>query len=130
MRKDFTHLDPFRNKTHPTYASKPEDGGNGYFVIPVAPDTWALTLSGAGNEEMPWEHVSLRIGYKKYHGKLAERIPTWAEMCLIKSLFWEKDECVMQLHPPESEYVNQHPLVLHLWKPIGVPIPQPPKIAV
>lgn len=102
----------------------------GFFIIPVGEDTWALVISAPGCEEMPWDHVSARIGYKKYHGKLAERVPTWDEMCLLKEIFWNDDETVMQLHPKASDYVNHHPLVLHLWKPINVEIPTPPKIAV
>jgi len=79
---------------------------------------------------MPWEHVSARTAIKKYHGRMFERAPTWDEMCLLKEIFWGDDECVMQLHPKKADYVNQHPCVLHLWKPIGIEIPTPPKIAV
>ena len=79
---------------------------------------------------MPWEHVSARTAVKKYHGRMLERAPTWDEMCLLKEIFWGDDECVMQLHPKKADYVNQHPCVLHLWKPIGIEIPTPPKIAV
>jgi hypothetical protein len=130
MKKDSTHLNPFRNRNHPQFKTEDTDGMTGYFVIPVAEDAWALTIASPGNELMPWEHVSARIGYKKYHGKMAERLPTWDEMCLLKEIFWDNDECVMQLHPKESDYVNQHPLVLHLWKPVGMEIPTPPKVAV
>jgi hypothetical protein len=47
-------------------------------------------------------------------------------MQFVKGLFWEPDETVIQYHPAESQYVNCHPLVLHLWKPIGVVLPTPP----
>lgn len=65
-----------------------------------------------------FEHVSV---------SLESRCPTWDEMCLVKDLFWEPEELVVQYHPPKSVYVNFHPFVLHLWKPIGVIIPLPPK---
>jgi hypothetical protein len=130
MRTDSSHINPFRNKTHPQFKTEDTDGMTGFFVIPIGQDSVALVIASPGATEMPWEHVSARIGIKKYHGKLAERVPTWEEMCLLKEIFWADDECVMQLHPKASDYVNQHPCVLHLWKPIGIEIPTPPKIAV
>lgn len=63
-----------------------------------------------------WEHVSVS----------ASTVPTWGEMCWVKSLFWEPEEVVIQYHPPESQYVNVHGRVLHLWKPVGVVLPMPP----
>lgn len=69
----------------------------------------------------PWEHVSVST---------ATRCPTWEEMCFVKSIFWEPEDVVMQLHPRESEYVNCHPYCLHLWRPVGVPIPTPPFITI
>lgn len=68
-----------------------------------------------------WEHVSV---------SLADRCPTWDEMCHVKAVFWQPQECVMQLHPPEDDYVNCHPFCLHLWKPIGEDIPRPPSVMV
>jgi hypothetical protein len=64
-----------------------------------------------------WEHVSV---------SLPNRCPTWAEMDRIKSLFWEDDDTVLQLHPPRRVWVNLHPYCLHLWRPIGVAILLPP----
>lgn len=72
-----------------------------------------------------WEHVSVSV----IHGTKS-RIPTWEEMCKVKDLFWDKDDCVIQYHPPESKYINNHPNVLHLWRPIGIDIPMPPLAAV
>ena len=34
---------------------------------------------------------------------------------------------VMQYHPAKSEYVNLYENRLHLWRPVGVEIPTPPK---
>ena len=52
-------------------------------------------------------------------------------MCHVKDLFWQDEEVVIQYHPRKSEYVNNHPFVLHLWKPIyqGI-IPTPPALLV
>jgi hypothetical protein len=68
-----------------------------------------------------WEHVSV---------SLANRCPTWAEMCFVKDLFWLPTECVMQLHPPEADHVNNHPFCLHLWRPVAADIPRPPALFV
>jgi hypothetical protein len=65
----------------------------------------------------PWEHVSVSA---------RTRCPTWSEMCWVKELFWGDEECVIQFHPPRSTYVDFHPFVLHLWRPVGVEIPRPP----
>jgi hypothetical protein len=75
-----------------------------------------IITSGPGDTEFGWEHVSVS----------GERHPpNWEEMCFVKDLFWEDEECVMQLHPPKSNYVNYHPHCLHLWRPIDGFIPTP-----
>ena len=51
-------------------------------------------------------------------------------MCWVKDLFWAAEEAVMQLHPPKSEWVNNHNYCLHLWRPLDGNIPLPPSIAV
>ncbi len=51
-------------------------------------------------------------------------------MSMIKDLFWAKDETVFQFHPKESEYVNNHPNCLHLWKRVDKEIELPPSILV
>ncbi|MDP9039797.1 MAG: hypothetical protein M3O02_11090 [Acidobacteriota bacterium] len=51
-------------------------------------------------------------------------------MCFVKALFWDDEETVMQLHPPKSEWINNHEYCLHLWRPLNQPIPRPPGIAV
>lgn len=98
-------------------ASSEADGNNGYFIIPFESYEFRVIAS----DGMGWEHVSV---------SLVNRAPNWREMCFIKSLFWDKDDCVVQYHPPESEYVNNHEHCLHLWKPIGKDIPLPPSILV
>ena len=78
------------------------------------PREMAIIASWGGG----WEHVSV---------SLRNRCPTWDEMCLVKDIFWQDDECVVQFHPPKSEYVNLHLYCLHLWKKIGEKADLPPK---
>jgi hypothetical protein len=46
-------------------------------------------------------------------------------MCFVKSLFWEPEDVVVQYHPAESKYVNNHNFCLHLWRWKGE-MPSPP----
>jgi len=65
-----------------------------------------------------WDHVS---------ASFRKRCPTWEEMCTIKDIFFNPDECAVQYHPAKSEYINRFPHCLHIWKPQNVEIPMPPK---
>lgn len=69
-----------------------------------------------------WEHVSVSKICKGRKRKL----PSWEEMCMIKDLFFEPEELVVQYHPKSSEYINFNPGVLHLWKKQDVEFPNPP----
>jgi hypothetical protein len=51
-------------------------------------------------------------------------------MCAVKDLFWDPEDTVMQLHPPKSSWISNHPYCLHLWRPTGAEIPRPPDIFV
>jgi hypothetical protein len=96
-------------------------GDNGIFMLPRQGKKGKFFTAIATNG-MQWEHVSITISTEN-------RCPTWEEMCYIKSVFWDDEETVMQLHPPKSQWVNNHPYCLHLWKPLKVEIPLPdPKL--
>lgn len=68
-----------------------------------------------------WEHVTVSTAFG---------CPRWEEMCFVKDAFWDPGELVLQLHVPTDEHLSIHDFVLHLWKPVGVEIPMPPKICV
>jgi len=92
-------------------------GNNGVFIVPFESFVMQVIVSdGEG-----WDHVSV---------SLKNRTPNWREMCFIKEMFWGKDACVVQYHPPESEYINNHPFCLHLWKSQTQEMPLPPWILV
>ena len=98
-------------------ASEDSYRNNGCFIIPFRSYEFTVIAS----DGMNWDHVSV---------SLPKRCPNWEEMCYIKSLFWEPDECVIQYHPPEEEYVNNHDNCLHMWKPQNVDIPVPDSLLV
>jgi hypothetical protein len=99
-------------------ASTEAYGNNGAFEIPLKHGQRVFVMSGDG---LGWEHVSV---------SRKDRCPTWDEMCQIKDLFWDDTDCVVQYHPPRSEYVNNHPYCLHLWRQIGAEFPLPDSIMV
>jgi hypothetical protein len=111
---------------HPFIELIPNDQEGGFFRIPhfSLADSFFNCLANAGND---WEHLTVTVFEK---GKRPDRCPTWEEMCYIKSLFWEDEEAVIQLHPPKSEWISNHPFALHLWKPKEIEIPLPPSIMV
>jgi len=97
-----------------TMGTTDADGNNGlFFVRQVGKPPLRCIATDTGG----WEHVSV---------SLPSAAPSWEQMCRIKLLFWDAEDCVMQLHPPQSDWVNCHPYCLHLWRPIGPEIPRPP----
>jgi hypothetical protein len=83
----------------------------------------ALTCIAVDGRDTGWEHVSVSVADSK-------KPPSWDEMCAVKSLFWDDDECIVQFHPRQVDYVNLHPGVLHLWRSVLEPFPMPPIICV
>lgn len=92
-------------------ASSEEDGNNGMFVVTLRNDQKVKVIASDG---LGWEHVSV---------SRSDRTPTWDEMCQIKDLFWDSEDCVVQYHPAKKDYVNVHNHCLHLWRTEGIPTP-------
>lgn len=92
-----------------------QDGG--VFEIPFE----SRILTVVASFGLGWDHVSV---------SLPSRCPNWREMSYIKSLFWEENEVVMQLHVATEHHINIHPFCLHLWKPQDAKIPLPPHFMV
>ncbi|MFH1455044.1 MAG: hypothetical protein ABIF22_01870 [bacterium] len=107
-----------RIRTHPTYGSDDSIGNNGAFDLVFN----GYEVHCIASDGMLWEHVSVTINRK--------RCPGWEIMSYVKDLFWDEEDMVIQIHPPKSEYVNQHIYCLHLWRPIGVILPLPAQIMV
>lgn len=71
-----------------------------------------------GDDEEGWEHVSVSPKGSKYEKD--QPTPTWNEMCQVKHIFWSDTEQVVQIHPPEDEYlhgIGDDTNILHLWRP-------------
>lgn len=97
-------------KTCPDYGA--------FLLPPKIGNRRVFTIASNG---MGWEHVSVSV-------RQGKRVltPNWEEMAYVKRTFWGEEDCVVEYHPPKSEYVNCHPNVLHLWRPIGIEVPRPP----
>ena len=104
------------------YASDTQCGNNGMFRVPIDDEDGRIirTIRTIASNGGGWEHVSVSIEEE-------QRCPVWAEMAIVKDLFWLPGETVVQYHPPRDQYINLHPYCLHLWRPIGVKIPLPPQ---
>ena len=94
------------------------DGGCGEIYKVGKPFATVIWSNGGG-----WEHISISP-YKM------SCIPSWKDMCDLKDMFFYDNETVVQFHPPKSEYVNNMPNCLHLWRPINEKMPMPPSIMV
>ena len=106
-------------------ASETNWGAYGMFLVQgPCGETLTIVASGADADDKMsegWEHVSVST---------RRRPPNWQEMSFVKDLFWSEQECVIQFHPPRSEYVNNHPHCLHLWHPTDNHVRLPPSILV
>ena len=101
-------------------ASHPLDGNNGFFYLRDSP--FGIGFEAIASDGAGWEHVSV----KAVNARGDTGIPLWEEMCWIKDQFWDGEDVVIQFHPRKSEYVNNHPHVLHLWRPTSSIVPMPP----
>jgi hypothetical protein len=103
------------------FASDDNLGFNGAFCLWIC----GARVKVIASDGEGWQHVSVSL---QDHPTTP---PKWDLMCEVKRLFWEPEDCVVQFHPPESEYVNNHAGCLHLWRCIdGRQQPLPPSILV
>ena len=64
-----------------------------------------VSLDTPLKDDVQWLHVSTSF---------RDRTPSWADMCDVKVNFIGADKHAIQIHPPQSDYVNNHPFTLHL----------------
>lgn len=103
--------------------SDSNDGNNGVFRVQCNVFKPLTNLAVIASDGANWDHVSVSVIGK-------DRCPTWEEMCFVKNLFWDEDDCIVQFHPPKSEYINNHKYCLHLWRNQLDHHKTPPKILV
>lgn len=112
MKEKFSDLLEKHREQLIGYPETKKGDKQGYFRIKKNGNLYHCIVSSG----MDWDHVSVTLD--------KNRMPTWDEMCFIKSLFWDDDEAVIQIHPKKTDYVNFHKQCLHLWKYQGdFPLP-------
>lgn len=99
-------------------AQTSEDGGYGVLFRSGKRFASVIWSDGGG-----WEHVSICPFKRSY-------THSWDDMCQLKDMFFKEDEIVVQYHPAKSEYVNNMPNCLHLWRSMNSTFPMPPSIMV
>lgn len=118
---------PENCRIHPPFYESNHGDKYGVFLIKDGADRLFCIATDGECPGLPgtrWEHVSVSVRNRR--GIQLQRCPTWEQMAKIKDTFWPEDQAVMQLHPPQSDYVNLHPFCLHLWRPVEQEIPLPP----
>ena len=98
-----------RNSPNPKINSTDDFGNNGCFSIKQSSGKAKSLFFIQASDGMCWEHVSVSL-------PLANRCPTWEEMCYVKGLFWDEGDVVIQIHPAKKDYVNFAKNCLHLWR--------------
>lgn len=126
MKKSFQHIERNRVRSGDYQSST----GDKFGAFVFSEKFVNIVCIVDGGEISGWEHVSISIKERLRDGQVREVTPSWKLMCEIKKAFWDEEECVMQLHPPKSEYVNNCNSCLHLWKPVNMEIPRPAQILV
>lgn len=110
-----THCKKWRTIVEPARVAHVSDatyGRNGAFRFMHDGELYVICSDGKG-----WDHVSV---------SRKDRIPSWEEMCIIKAKFFAPEETVVQYHPSQEEYVNNHSRCLHMWRCQTQPFPCPP----
>lgn len=54
-----------------------------------------------------WIHLSI---------SRKDKLPSWSEFVQVKEIFLGKESTAIQVIPPRSQWVNDHPFCLHLWQ--------------
>lgn len=103
----------FRVRTHPTLGTNDSAGNNRFFKI----DKEGLIINCIASDGYGWEHVSVTLDKPE--------TPSWEIMDFVKNIFWDETDTIIQYHPTKELKVNRHRYCLHLWRPIGVPLPIP-----
>ncbi len=65
-----------------------------------------MSVELKGGDPRRWLHVSLSRD---------TGLPSWEDLREVKRIFIGRDRKAIQVLPPEDEYVNMNPHVLHLW---------------
>lgn len=74
---------------------------------------FVLCSASVESDGRRWMHVSC---------SRRNRLPSWEELRMVKDAFIGRERRAIQVLPPDSEYVNTHSFVLHLWSCLDVEV--------
>lgn len=106
-----------RKTTNLIIEAESDDGFGGKYYDKIN-NKW---LNFIFSHQLGWEHLSV---------SMLSKTPNWEQMCMMKDIFWGKDEACVEYHPKEEDYVNNHKHCLHIWKPTESELPIPPSFLV
>ena len=89
-------------------------------------DGRVLLMSVDNGAVSGWEHVSVTC-IRKHRKNLKAVMPDCAVMDMVKDMWWDSNETVVQFHAPKDDVVNKHPESVHLWKSLRQEYLLPPK---
>jgi hypothetical protein len=100
-----------------------EDWANAFFDSLLPYINWTVQHNPeraykiADNLMVVWSAVREADGRRWVHVSLSRpsRLPSWDDVREVKDTFIGRDRRALQILPPQSEYVNKHKYVLHLW---------------
>lgn len=100
--------DDYRPRALPAGWERMADAFDGAVYAYRAIEGFMTVILSVAREEdgRRWLHVSLAR---------PERLPSWDDLRMIKDLFIGKDKLAVQVLPPTSNWVNEHPYCLHLF---------------
>ena len=102
-------------------------------IEPVLPANWSEVQSPTLGARAFLAKNGLRViasidraedGSHWYHVSLSRKaiLPSYDDMVKVKSLFIGDEREAIQVFPPRSQRVNDHPNCLHLWHRIDGPV--------
>ena len=66
-----------------------------------------ISLEPQKSPSVRWLHASASFG---------DHTPSWSDMSEVKETFFGAETMAVQMHAPRSQWVNEHPYTLHLWR--------------
>jgi hypothetical protein len=94
------------------------NGNNGLFKLYLRGNRTNLgsMLYITATEKDSWECVEVYTPV---------RYPIWEELCLVRNLFWDRNDLVIQYYPREKDCSNFKKYSVCLWRPTNQLIPNP-----
>lgn len=89
-------------------------GPDGWRLVHRDGDCSIVVSASPMDDGVTWIHASMTR---------PDRVPSYADMCLLHRAVWGDTGYSYEVHPPRSQHVNIHEHALHLWgRADGAPV--------